>query len=116
GAYLAPTAAGRAHGMITKRPHHRVEIVDELFDDVITGQPGVVEPIAKLELEVAPVRLPLPAPQARRVVVAPPGDQLADLAAVDALVRFDVRREVPILRAGDEADALLLDLLVRLEA
>ena len=86
-----------------------------LLDDVIAGEPGVVEPVAHLVLDVTPVRLPGLVPQAALVPIGTRRDDVADGAILHALHRLEVRRMMPALRARDDAETFLRRLLERLE-
>ena len=77
-----------------------------LLDDVVARQPGEVEPVAHLPLEVAPARLARLVPERALVPVGARGDDLADAAVLDALHRLDVAQLVPALGAGADAQAL----------
>jgi hypothetical protein len=89
------------------RPVHDVDVVDVLLHDVITRQPGEVEPVAALPLHVGHVGLALPDPQVALVPVALRCHDLANLPVVDALDELQVERLVAPLRAGDDREAFL---------
>src|SRR5436305_274109 len=85
-------AAPSAHAVDFHRvgfhhPVHDVDAVDVLFDDVIAGEPGVVEPVANLVFQVRPLRLARLVPEVSDVVVAVPRDDVADHALVNLLDR-----------------------------
>ena len=105
GARLAPADADHAHGRTAHRPVDHVEVVHVLLDDVIAGEPGVVEPVAELVLHVAPPGLAGLVPEAALVPVRARGHDLADRAVLHALHRFEVRAVVTTLRAGDDRRA-----------
>src|SRR5262249_34288791 len=100
----------RLHG-----PVDDVNVVDVLLDDVVAAQPSEVVPVAHLVLEVLPLLLARIGPQNALVPVTVPADDLADVAVVDTLHHLQVAALMPPLRAGDNADLLLLRRLVRLE-
>src|ERR1051326_6901132 len=94
-------------GMRAERPVRHVDVVDVLLDDVVAREPGEVEPVPDLPLDVRPGGLARPHPQAALVpehfrrhattdppVVAPP--QGGPIAAIG-----------PPLGARDEREPLL---------
>ena len=82
-----------------------------LLGDVVARQPGVIEPVPELVFHVGHSRLPLDRPKAPLIPVASGGDDLADVAAVDALHRLDVAELVAALGSGDDGQILALGFL-----
>ncbi len=105
---LPAADADDAHGGTAHPPVDDVQVVNVLLDDVIAGEPGVVQPVAQLVLHVAPVRLPGLVPEPALVPVRACRDDVADRAVLHALHGFQVRGMVAALRAGDDPEAFLL--------
>ncbi len=77
-----------------------------LLDDVVAREPGVVEPVAHLPLDVAPARLARLAPERALVPVGARRQDLADAAVFHAAHRLDVALLVAALRARADTEAL----------
>ena len=75
-----------------------------LFDDVIAREPGEVQPVAQLPLDVAPRRLAILLPESALVPRAARGEDLSDPAVLDALQRLEVPGLVAALRARRDAE------------
>ena len=58
-------------GIVPDRPVRHVDVVNVLFDDVIAGEPGEVEPVAALPLHLRHLRRALLHPEVALVPVAP---------------------------------------------
>ena len=105
-----PTAEALAdHRRLSRDPVHHVEVVDQLLDVVVPGQPREERPAADLPLHVAPRRLAVVVvPQLH---VADPErlevGQLSDLSVPDPLDELEVLGRVALLGAHDEGQALL---------
>ena len=108
---LSAAEGDGADGVALQRPVHDVEVVDVLLADMITGEPGEIEPVAQLPLHVRPGRLARLHPQAALVPVAAGRADVADLAFVDSLHALDVARLMAALGAGDDGQALLFRFL-----
>ena len=108
-AYNVDMAAAHRRGLDRQRaddPVRDVEIVHVLLDDVVTREPGEVEPVAQLPLGVTPLRLAGEVPERPLVPVHLRRDDFADGAVVNALDRLDVPWIVATLRPADDRQML----------
>ena len=112
GARLTTAHAHGADGMIADGPVGHVEVVDVLFDDVVAGEPGEVEPVTDLPFGVGHAVGPGFVPESPLVPVDPSRDDLAKRAVVDLFHRGEVVVLVTTLGASDDAQLLLLGRLV----
>ncbi|MCK7518839.1 MAG: hypothetical protein MZV64_14475 [Ignavibacteriales bacterium] len=78
-----------------------------LFDDVVAGRPGEVEPVAALPLHLAHLGRLLDDPQVALVPVALAADDLADRPLVEAVHELEVALLVAALGPGHDAQAFL---------
>jgi hypothetical protein len=90
GADLSSAHPVREHRMRAHRPVDDVDVVHVLFDDVIAGEPGEVEPVAQLPLDVAPLGLTILLPEKSLVPCTSRRDDLADRPVLDPLERFQI--------------------------
>ena len=97
-------------GRVLECPQHFIHGMDGLLDEVIAGEPCVVEPVAELVFEVAPAFLPLLHPGRAAHIGPAHGAHVADLAAVDALEEFLLAIREAVAKAGEEPEALFLGL------
>ena len=107
--HLPAAEALADHRRLSRDPVHHVEVVDQLLDVVVPGEPREERPAADLPLHVAPRRLAVVVvPQLH---VADPErlevGQLPDLAVPDPLDELEVLGRIPLLGAHDEGQALL---------
>ena len=118
GSVRALPAAG-ADGLDRVRVHHPVrdvDVVDVLLDDVIAGEPGEIQPVANLPLDVCSrPGCRVVAPEAALVPIHLSAQDFADRAVVDPLDRRDVLGLMPALRADADAKALLFREFIRRE-
>ena len=94
--------------MASNRPVDGIQIVHMLFNDVITTEPGEVQPVSQLPLHVCPFGLAIPFPESAHVPVAAGGDRLADLAASYPFHDVQIALFVPSLRPGNDGEEFLI--------
>ena len=97
----------RFDGMRAERPVRHVDVVDVLLDDVVAREPGEVEPVPDLPLDVRPGGLARLHPQPALVPVDFRGHEVADGAGVDPLHGGAVAGVMTPLRPRDERQTLL---------
>ena len=108
GALLASAVAvGLDRCDIAEGPEPDVDVVDVLLDDVVAREPGEVEPVTHLPVEVGPAVLSAAVPEAALLPEDLGADDFADRAIVDRGHRIDVALLVAALRATDHAKAVL---------
>src|SRR5215468_3298219 len=84
-------------------PVDHVNIVYMLFDDVIAGEPGEVEPVAHLPFQIAPSELAVLFPKSALIPVASRRNYISDSPVVDKLHRLKIAGLVTALRAGSNS-------------
>src|SRR5690606_30777759 len=67
--------------LVSHRPDDFIDAVDVLLGDVISAEPGEVEPVAELPFHVAPAFLAGLHPKTSREIAASSGDDVADATA-----------------------------------
>ena len=100
------SAAQSAEGscwMRSDHPVHDVKIVNVLFDDVVTGEPSEIIPVAQLPFHVAPALFAIDDPDLTSIPVAFSVHQVADRSIVNSLNRFTVTALVTSLGTGGDA-------------
>ena len=89
GPHLPAASAGRLTGA-RSTPSSSRRCCGVLFDDVVAGEPGEVQPVAHLVLQIAQARLAVALPQLALIVVAARRGDARRSPRVDALDRLDV--------------------------
>ena len=108
GALLAAAGAETFdRGNILECPGHFIERVDGLFDDVVAGEPGEIEPVADLPFHIGPFGLAGFHPECAGVVAAVGGEDVADSAVVEFGEGVAVAVVVAPAEAGDEGKIFL---------
>ena len=107
GAELSSAHAGGLDRRRAKHPVRHVDVVDVLFNDVIAGEPGEVEPVAQLPLGVGPRRLTWAVPQATLIPEHLSREHLADRAVLDTFNRVLIVGLMPTLGADADGESLL---------
>ncbi len=107
GTGLAPAEAGGADGVGLEDPVDDIEVMDVLFDDVITAEPGEVVPVAELPFDIGPAGFTVDDPDFATVPVGAGFDDIADGAVLEAFDGFEVTGLVSALGTGGDAEAFL---------
>ena len=107
GAALPAAHAHRPHRMGTERPVRHVEVVNVLLHDVVAGEPGEVEPVPDLPLDIGPFGPALMHPESALVPVDLARHDVADRAVVNALHHGLIPDVVTTLRPGYDRETLL---------
>ena len=94
--------------MRVEHPVGDVDVVHVLFDDVIAGEPGEVQPVANLPFSVRPRRLTRVVPETTLVPEHLTAHHVADRPVVNALDGWNVFGLMSTLGADADAEPLLL--------
>ena len=94
--------------VIAQDPVHDVQVVDVLFDDVISGEPREVVPVSQLPFHVAPAFLARNDPDLATVPVALGVEDIADRPVLDASNCLLVAFQMSTLGPGGDSQSLLL--------
>ena len=113
GTGLAPADTEDRGRVCLERPVGDIDVVHVLLDDVVTGEPRVVEPVAQLILHLAARGLRLTHPETTHVPVDACGHRLADRTIVDPLHRLEVALLVAALRTCNNGALLRVSFLGR---
>lgn len=100
GSGLASAEAGGADGVGLEDPVHDIEVMDVLFDDVVTAEPGEIVPVAELPFDIGPAGFTVDDPDFAAVPVGAGFDDIADGAVLEAFNGFDIAGLVAALGSG----------------
>ena len=112
-AALAASESGGSFRLITREPVEYVDIVNVLFNDMVSGKPFPVHPVADHPLHVRPTFFTVAVPQHRLIPVDVAAGNFADQTFLHLFIRFYVGALMVTLRSGDNAQPLGLGLLGR---
>ena len=107
GAGLATAQAVSADRVTLEHPVDDVEIVDVLFDNMVSGKPGKIIPIAELPFHVRPAGLTFDHPDDAAIPISAAIKHLTDGAILQALDGFVIAEEMAALCPGGNAQTLL---------
>ena len=81
-------AKATSRQLVVHEPHSFVEAVDVLFDDMVSRQPGEIQPVANLVFHFGPLWLATAMPQCAGQIIGVNRDDVTDRSIHDALDRF----------------------------